>query len=82
MMKNYLIPYVIITSLFGGAVFANQMFRGGGNSGKMCPSGSSYAGSGFCKSQGNNQFFRGGGNSGKMCPSGSSYAGSGFCRTR
>ena len=81
-MKSYLFPFLIITSFFSSGVLANQIFPGGGNTGRLCPSGSSYAGNGFCKSNGSNQFFPGGGNTGRLCPSGSSYAGNGFCKNR
>lgn len=40
-----------------------------------CPSGSSYAGSGYCRSSGRNFIPANNGS----CPSGASYAGSGYC---
>ncbi len=78
-VKNYLIPFYIITSLFGGAVFAqqdqwgNQLFpsRGG------CPQWSESIPSGFCRAYPGHQFFS---TPTKSCPYGSEYVGYGYCR--
>ena len=43
-----------------------------------CPSGTSYAGSGYCRATGNDVFVPAQNGS---CPSGASYAGSGYCRS-
>ena len=81
-MKKFIFLFSTLGTIYGVEVSANQMFQAGGISGTQCPSGSSYKGSGFCKSKSDKQFFRAGGSSGTQCPSGSSYKGSGFCQTR
>lgn len=38
-------------ALIVSPAFAQQMFPAGGSSGTSCPGGSSYAGSGYCKTR-------------------------------
>ena len=70
-------------ALIASPAFAQQMFPAGGTNSTSCPSGSSYKGSGYCRSNNSaQQFFPAGGSNSTSCPSGSSYVGSGYCKTR
>ena len=50
-MKKLIILLTTFGIIYSLEVSANQMFRAGGSSGKQCPSGSVYKGSGFCQSR-------------------------------
>ena len=82
-MKKYLLPLVLLTSFISTAAYSNysEVFRAGGSSGTVCPSGAQYKGNGFCLSTDGKQFFPAGGSSENSCPSGSQYKGNGFCRS-
>jgi len=70
-------------ALITNPAFAQQMFPAGGSNSTSCPSGSSYKGSGYCRSNNSaQQFFPAAGSNSTSCPSGSSYVGSGYCKTR
>ncbi len=71
-MKKLIVAMPLILTGFATAATAQTMVPA--NNG-ACPSGSNYAGSGYCRSYSRNYVPLNNG----ACPSGSSYAGSGYC---
>jgi len=75
-MKSILIRILLLTLLFPSIAFGERMVPANKGS---CPSGTSHAGSGYCKSRVGSSFVpatRG------SCPSGTNHAGAGYCRNK
>ena len=78
-MKHTLTALVLGVALLlasGGVGYAQTMVPVKNGS---CPSGSSHAGSGYCKSRDGSNFVPAHNNS---CPSGTVHAGAGYCRSK